>query len=101
LIVRKPRREDADAIFTRYASDADVTRLVGWPTQTSVDATRAFLELSDAEWERWPAGPYLVQSRRVRRSFDHTAASPEFPPIPPWHAPDFLVPFRHSLDRSR
>jgi ribosomal-protein-alanine N-acetyltransferase len=63
LILRRPRREDADTIFARYASDADVTRLLGWPRHESADATRAFVEFSDAEWARWPAGPYLVESR--------------------------------------
>ena len=63
LILRRPRPEDAEAIFSRYASDPDVTRLLSWPRHGSVDATRAFLEFSDLEWARWPAGPYLVESR--------------------------------------
>jgi ribosomal-protein-alanine N-acetyltransferase len=63
LILRRPLTGDAKAIFARYASDPDVTRLLGWPRHESVDATRAFLELSDAEWDRWPAGPYLVELR--------------------------------------
>ncbi|HWM90441.1 MAG TPA: GNAT family N-acetyltransferase [Thermoanaerobaculia bacterium] len=63
LILRRPRREDAEAIFARYASDAEATRLLSWPTHESLDATHAFLAFSDAEWERWPAGPYLVESR--------------------------------------
>jgi ribosomal-protein-alanine N-acetyltransferase len=63
LILRKPRREDAETIFARYANDAEVTRLLGWPRHESVDATRGFVEFSDAEWARWPAGPYLVEQR--------------------------------------
>jgi RimJ/RimL family protein N-acetyltransferase len=63
LVLRKPRREDAEAIFARYAADPEVTRLLGWPRHTAIDMTRAFLEFSDAEWARWPAGPYLVESR--------------------------------------
>lgn len=63
LILRRPGREDAEAIFTRYANDAEVTRLLGWPRHESVAATRAFLEFSNAEWARWAAGPYLVESR--------------------------------------
>jgi RimJ/RimL family protein N-acetyltransferase len=63
LILRKPVPEDAEAIFSRYASDPKVTRLLSWPTHRSIEATRAFLEFSDAEWERWPAGPYLVELR--------------------------------------
>ena len=63
LILRKPRLDDAEAIFARYASDAEVVRYVGWPRHDRVEATRAFLEFSDAEWERAPAGPYLAESR--------------------------------------
>jgi RimJ/RimL family protein N-acetyltransferase len=29
MILRMPRRDDADAIFARYASDPDVTRYMG------------------------------------------------------------------------
>jgi RimJ/RimL family protein N-acetyltransferase len=64
LILRRPRREDAEPIFARYAADADVTRFLSWPRHESAEATRAFLEFSDAEWQRWPAGPYLVESRQ-------------------------------------
>ena len=43
LLLRRPRDTDADAIFTRYASDPAVTHLVGWPTHRSLEDTRAFL----------------------------------------------------------
>jgi [ribosomal protein S5]-alanine N-acetyltransferase len=62
LLLRKPAVADAEAVFARYASDPEVTRFLGWPRHRSLDATRAFLEFSEAEWRRWPAGPYLVQS---------------------------------------
>ena len=63
LVLRRPHRSDAEAVFDRYANDADVTRWLGWPTHEDIAATRAFLEFSDAEWARWPAGPYLIISR--------------------------------------
>ena len=31
LILRRPRIEDAEGIFARYASDVDVTRFLSWP----------------------------------------------------------------------
>src|SRR6185503_581245 len=65
LVLRRPRPSDADAIFERYAGDPDVTRLVGWLRHQSVDDTRAFLQFSDAEWERAPAGAYLIESRET------------------------------------
>lgn len=62
LILRQPQTADAEAIFERYASDPEVTRYVGWPRHHSVRDTEAFLHSSAEEWERWPAGPYLIVS---------------------------------------
>src|SRR5688572_2873657 len=63
LLLRPPGPDDADAIYERYASDPYVTRFLGWPRHRSLQETRAFLQFSAREWERWPAGPYLIVSR--------------------------------------
>jgi RimJ/RimL family protein N-acetyltransferase len=63
LLLRRPERRDASAIFERYASDPEVTRFLGWPRHRAIADTRAFLAFSDDEWQRWPAGPYLIESR--------------------------------------
>jgi ribosomal-protein-alanine N-acetyltransferase len=63
LILTPPQAIDAAGIFERYASDRDVTRFLGWPRHQSVADTRAFLQFSAGEWERWPAGPYLIRLR--------------------------------------
>ena len=60
LLLRRPKGSDAKAILTRYASDPDVTRYLGWPRHGSLKQTRNFIEYSHDQWERWPAGPYLV-----------------------------------------
>jgi [ribosomal protein S5]-alanine N-acetyltransferase len=60
LVLKRPTGSDAAAIFERFASDPEVTRVVGWPRHRSLRDTHAFLAFSDAEWERWPAGPYLI-----------------------------------------
>ena len=67
LRLRRPRESDAEAIFARYSSDPDVTRFVGWPIHRSIDETHAFLDYSDAEWTRWPVGPYLIVAREEGR----------------------------------
>ncbi len=64
LVLRRPRASDAEAVFTRFAADREVTRYMSWPTHRSLEDTRAFLAFSDAEWNRWPAGPYLIVDRR-------------------------------------
>jgi RimJ/RimL family protein N-acetyltransferase len=63
LVLSRPAPGDADAIFQRYASDPDVTRFLGWPRHQSIADTQTFLAFSVREWERWPAGPYLIWSR--------------------------------------
>ena len=63
MVIRKPSADDAEAIFSRYAADPEVTRFVGWPMHRSIEATHAFLDFSAAEWERWGAGPYLIERR--------------------------------------
>jgi RimJ/RimL family protein N-acetyltransferase len=63
LLLRRARRTDAEAIFGRYASDPEVTRLVGWPRHTRIEDTRGFLEFDAGTWERSPAGGYLIESR--------------------------------------
>jgi RimJ/RimL family protein N-acetyltransferase len=62
LILRQPLMSDAVEIFERYASDAEVTRFLGWPRHCSVHDTEAFLRCSAQEWDQWPAGPYLIVS---------------------------------------
>jgi ribosomal-protein-alanine N-acetyltransferase len=63
LRYRRPCPDDAQVIFRRYASDPDATRYMAWPRHTSINDTYGFLTFSDAEWRRWPAGPYLIHSR--------------------------------------
>ena len=60
LTLRKPTMADAPAIFERYASDVEVTRLLGWTRHDSVEDTEAFLKFSDQEWSTHDVGPYLI-----------------------------------------
>ena len=53
LLLRKPKQTDAELIFSRYASDPDVTLYLGWPRHATIEQTRAFLDFSDLEWEGW------------------------------------------------
>ena len=60
LRLRPPRPHDAEAIFSRYAADAEVTRYLSWPRHRTLNDTRAFLEWSAAAWQRDGVGPYLI-----------------------------------------
>lgn len=79
LILRRPNADDAADIFERYASDPDVTRYVGWPRHRAIEDTRGFLAFSDAEWDRWPAGPYLIFDREGARLLGGTGFAFETP----------------------
>ena len=47
-LLRRPRVSDEPAVFSRYASDPDVTRYMSFPTHQSLDDTHAFIQWSDA-----------------------------------------------------
>lgn len=79
LLLWKPGSDDAQEIFERYSGDAEVTRYLGWPMHTSLEDTRAFIEWSDAEWTRWPAGPYLIRSLADDRLLGGTGLGFELP----------------------
>jgi RimJ/RimL family protein N-acetyltransferase len=79
LVLRRPHSSDAEAVFSRYASDRDVTRYMAWPRHESIEQTRVFLEFSDAEWQRWPAGPYVIESRDDARLIGATGFAFETP----------------------
>jgi len=63
LVLRRPRLDDAAEVFARYASDPEVSRYMAWPLHRTPDTTRLFLEFSESEWAKWPAGPYVVELR--------------------------------------
>lgn len=79
LALVRPTIDDAAAVFERYASDREVTRFLGWPRHHSIADTQAFLELSASEWNRWPAGPYLIRSRLDDRLLGGTGLGFEAP----------------------
>jgi ribosomal-protein-alanine N-acetyltransferase len=64
LVLRRPRVSDEPAIFSRYASDPEVTHYMAFPTHRTLADAHAFVEWSDGLWARWPkAGPLLVFAR--------------------------------------
>jgi RimJ/RimL family protein N-acetyltransferase len=79
LLLVEPSIDDAPEVFERYAGDPEVTRFLGWPRHRSVAETQAFLTFSASEWERWPAGPYLIRARADRRLLGGTGLGFETP----------------------
>ncbi len=52
LILRPFREDDAEAMFTGWASDPEVSRYVGWNTHENIDVTRAVLNQWIEEYEK-------------------------------------------------
>lgn len=75
LVLTRPTAADAHAIFERYGSDPAVTRYLAWPTHRSVDDTRLFIDFSESEWSRSPAGPFLILSKANGRLLGATGLS--------------------------
>jgi ribosomal-protein-alanine N-acetyltransferase len=72
LVLRRPTLADVSAIYARYANDPEVTRFLAWPRHNTTDDTRVFIGFSDAEWQKWPAGPYLIEARDTGRLLGST-----------------------------
>lgn len=79
LRLRKPVREDAQAIFDNYASDRSVTRYLSWPRHENLSDTQGFLDFSTSEWDRWPLGPYVIELRSSDVIIGSTGLSFETP----------------------
>ncbi len=51
LSIQKLRYEEAEEIFYSYASKAEATRFMSWPTHQSIEDTRSFLRYAIQGWE--------------------------------------------------
>lgn len=96
LVLRRPLAADADGIFQAYASDADATRYLSWPRHHALDQTRAFIDFSDDEWDKWPVGPLLVEERATGRVIGGTGLAFETP----WRASTGYVLAREAWGRG-
>ncbi len=63
LLLRAPRAEDAELVYERYASDAAVTKYVGFPRHRSVEDARAFIAMASEEWSKGNPMAYFAFSR--------------------------------------
>jgi RimJ/RimL family protein N-acetyltransferase len=81
LVLRRPGVADSEALFERYASDAEVTRWLGWLRHRSLDDSRRYLAWCDAQWRQWPAGPYAIEARADGRLLGGTGFAFESPTV--------------------
>ena len=67
LTLRLPSMEDAEAIFTTYAGDAEATRYVSFRTHRSADEARAYLRYCAAGWAGDGPFTWIIVPREDRR----------------------------------
>lgn len=67
LILSRLRYEDAEEIFYAYASKAEATRYVSWPTHQSIEDTRAFLKHATKAWRAGKDYSYAARLKETRR----------------------------------
>jgi [ribosomal protein S5]-alanine N-acetyltransferase len=60
LLLRKPRPDDALAIFEGWAQDPEVTRYLTWPPHRRIEQTGAFVQSCLEAWEHGTRFPYMI-----------------------------------------
>ena len=65
LILRKPRADDASAIFAGWAHDPEVTTHLTWRPHVSVEMTKAMLERVVEAWEQGLRFPFVIAEKNT------------------------------------
>jgi len=60
LVLRKPRMDDASAIFHGWAQDEEVTRYLTWRPHQRVEQTEEFVQSCLSAWEYETRFPYMI-----------------------------------------
>jgi RimJ/RimL family protein N-acetyltransferase len=61
IVLRRPRAEDRDVVFTRWASDPVQTHFMAWKTHTALEDADAFLGMCDGMWDLYGCGPLILE----------------------------------------
>ncbi len=60
LTLRRPVSSDVAAAFG-WASDAEVTRYMSWPTHKTIDDTQRFMTFATGEWREKGVGAFFIE----------------------------------------
>jgi ribosomal-protein-alanine N-acetyltransferase len=60
LVLRKPRIEDASAIFAGWTQDKEVTRYLTWRPHQTIEQTEQFVQSCLSAWEHETRFPYMI-----------------------------------------
>jgi RimJ/RimL family protein N-acetyltransferase len=65
LLLRKPRLEDASAIFEGWAQDREVTRYLTWRPHEQIEQTQEFVRGCLRAWDGETRFPYMITSQET------------------------------------
>lgn len=63
LVLRRPRPDDARAIFEGWAQDREVTRYLTWRPHQRIEETEEFIQKCISAWEQGTRFPYMITLR--------------------------------------
>jgi len=62
LLLQRLKREDAEEIFTVYASHPEATKFMAWPTHQSIADTHSFLDYAEKAWDEGQSCTYAIRT---------------------------------------
>lgn len=65
LVLRRPRMEDAPAIFNGWAQDPEVTRYLTWRPHQRIEQTEEFLRGCLTAWDHETRFPYMITLQKT------------------------------------
>jgi RimJ/RimL family protein N-acetyltransferase len=77
LILRRPRKDDAPAIFSAYAQDTEVTRYMTWRPHKNVEATYHIVQLMLKLWDEGKDYSYVITLKNADSAIGMIAMHPE------------------------
>jgi ribosomal-protein-alanine N-acetyltransferase len=60
LVLRKPRMDEAHAVFAGWSRDKEVTRYLTWRPHTGIEQTKEFIQSCLTAWENQTRFPYMI-----------------------------------------
>lgn len=76
LLLRPATTDDAETIFSLYATDAEVTRYLTWAPHRTVEDTRGFLSICEDAWKYGTSFPYIIERAGDRQLLGMICAEP-------------------------
>jgi RimJ/RimL family protein N-acetyltransferase len=77
LVLRRPRPEDAAALFAEYATDPEVCRYLTWTPHASLQETEALVARSGALWEAKRTFRWVLTRRGEDRALGMVELRPD------------------------